>query len=77
MTPYTPPNKYATMSWRGSENPDDPSGTAIFTVLTKERLEIPFATFAHAHQIFERMCAIAEMAHEDGRASIKAQIATL
>lgn len=70
-------NKYATMSWCGSANPDDPSGTATFTVLTRERLEIPFATFAHAHQVFERMCAIAEMAHADGRAAIKAQVATL
>jgi len=70
-------SRYASMQWRGSTDPDNATGTAVFTVLTHERFEVPLPSFKHAHQLFERLTSIAEMAYEDGRASIKQQVSQL
>ena len=70
MTP-----EYVNFEWKGSE--DVENGVAIFTVFECQRLEVELTHFGAAHEIFQRMKKIAEVAFYDGQHDIKQKVKNL
>ena len=62
-------NEYVKFEWKGSQEVEN--GVSIFTVIECARVEVEMTTIGLAHQIFNTMQQIAEMAYEDGRENVK------
>ncbi len=68
-------NEYLNFEWKGSV--DAENGVAIFTVLESKRLEVELTHYGAAHQLYQRMQKIAQMAFADGQQDIKTKVQKL